>query len=315
MTIYFQHVGEQGGTRDFPRTIGTREKGLVNFSWHDIEDYLDELDPHDIQYLQNTLTDSEEDGFQIWGIPEGAKSVLSSLQIGDYLLLLYTVGAGGSFHYLGRVIGIPAEPLPTLSKILWGEPKFSLIVFLRGGLVDYTWYQFCDDFGYKQNWNPAGMTSRLSEEKMEASPFGNDASFARALLGNEIKIREGTVRTDNVMFDDVEADIEDEEGRRQLRRHLKVERSSKLIKAFKSKLKHYKCEICGFDFQKRYGGIGKDYIEAHHKKPVSEMKPGEKTKLSDLVAVCSNCHRMLHRESPPYKPEYLKDIVDKNRNR
>ena len=55
------------------------------------------------------------------------------------------------------------------------------------------------------------------------------------------------------------------------------------------------CEICGFSFVDKYGDIGKDFIEAHHIKPVSEMKEGESTNINDLVMVCSNCHSMIHR--------------------
>lgn len=58
------------------------------------------------------------------------------------------------------------------------------------------------------------------------------------------------------------------------------------------------CEACGFDFEKVYGERGKDFIECHHTKPVSELSPGEKTKLADLVMLCSNCHRIVHRRKP-----------------
>lgn len=55
------------------------------------------------------------------------------------------------------------------------------------------------------------------------------------------------------------------------------------------------CEVCGFDFYKTYGEIGKDFIEAHHRVPLSELDIESITKLEDLALVCSNCHRMLHR--------------------
>jgi len=47
-----------------------------------------------------------------------------------------------------------------------------------------------------------------------------------------------------------------------------------------------------------YGDHGDGFIECHHTKPVSELQVGEKTKLSDLALVCSNCHRMIHRKRP-----------------
>jgi putative restriction endonuclease len=95
-------------------------------------------------------------------------------------------------------------------------------------------------------------------------------------------------------FEDA-ADMEFSEGLAYLHVHLKRERSKELIKKFKNQLKHFKCSVCDFDFGTFYGSVGVGFIEAHHSTPLAKMKSGTKTKLSDLVAVCSNCHAMLHR--------------------
>jgi 5-methylcytosine-specific restriction enzyme A len=56
------------------------------------------------------------------------------------------------------------------------------------------------------------------------------------------------------------------------------------------------CQACGFDFEKTYGEIGKDYIEVHHIKPLSDGDgPVKVNAATDLICVCSNCHRMIHR--------------------
>lgn len=58
-----------------------------------------------------------------------------------------------------------------------------------------------------------------------------------------------------------------------------------------------KCIVCGFDFEKTYGDRGKGYIEIHHIKPLSSV--GEESNINpktDLVPICSNCHRMIHRK-------------------
>lgn len=99
----------------------------------------------------------------------------------------------------------------------------------------------------------------------------------------------------DVVQDEAEAEIEAAEGRRRLRVHLARERSRGLIKAFKASLPHFACEACGTDMGAVYGELGQGYIEAHHRRPVSEIVPGEVTKLSDLAALCPNCHRMIHR--------------------
>lgn len=74
----------------------------------------------------------------------------------------------------------------------------------------------------------------------------------------------------------------------------------------------YKCQVCGFDFEKEYGPIGKHFIEVHHIVPVSEM--GGSYRLDptrDLVPLCSNCHSMIHRRKPPFSVEELKEIRNK----
>lgn len=61
-----------------------------------------------------------------------------------------------------------------------------------------------------------------------------------------------------------------------------------------------------------YGGLGQGYIECHHKTPISQMSPGQKTKLSDLALVCANCHRMLHRGGERMTVEELRRIVTRH---
>jgi hypothetical protein len=98
------------------------------------------------------------------------------------------------------------------------------------------------------------------------------------------------------------------EGGRTLRLHESVERDPTLVAMFKAKLTSFECIVCAFDFEREYGQIGEAFIECHHTRPVSEMRPGERTDLADLAAVCSNCHRMLHRRSPMITVEQLRNM-------
>jgi predicted HNH restriction endonuclease len=104
-------------------------------------------------------------------------------------------------------------------------------------------------------------------------------------------------------------ELEWEEGERTLRLHQAIERKPGLVAAFKKSLTSFACVICAFDFEKQYGPLGKAFIECHHILPVAQMRPGEKTKLSDLRAVCSNCHRMLHKASPMLTIERLREML------
>ncbi|WP_081702961.1 HNH endonuclease [Desulfuromonas sp. TF] len=73
--------------------------------------------------------------------------------------------------------------------------------------------------------------------------------------------------------------------------------------------------ICGFNFEKSYGARGADFIEVHHIKPIhtyqQEQHVDPKT---DLITVCSNCHRMIHRDpSNILSIEVLKTILSDHR--
>ncbi|MFN8431754.1 MAG: HNH endonuclease [Spirosomataceae bacterium] len=69
------------------------------------------------------------------------------------------------------------------------------------------------------------------------------------------------------------------------------------------------CEVCGFSFVEKYGEVGLGYIEAHHTFPISELTEETQTKPEDIALVCSNCHRMLHRQRPWLSMEGLKGLL------
>lgn len=63
-------------------------------------------------------------------------------------------------------------------------------------------------------------------------------------------------------------------------------------------IKHHglNCMACGFNFGNIYGERGKDFIEVHHLKPLSTLEEAiEINPKTDLIPLCANCHRMVHR--------------------
>jgi predicted HNH restriction endonuclease len=105
------------------------------------------------------------------------------------------------------------------------------------------------------------------------------------------------------------------EGKLKEQLHKQRERNSSLIKIVKTEvLNQYgklECQCCGFDFEVKYGELGREFIEAHHTKPVSELhQDGEKTQKEDIALVCANCHRMLHRKRPWLKMNELKNLIN-----
>lgn len=97
--------------------------------------------------------------------------------------------------------------------------------------------------------------------------------------------------------------------RRRYRYHRSIERTSN------EKVKRilgYCCQACDFDFEKRYGEIGKGFIEAHHLTPLSELPEGKQASLnpkSDFAVLCANCHRMIHRAGAPRKLEEFRRLI------
>ena len=71
------------------------------------------------------------------------------------------------------------------------------------------------------------------------------------------------------------------------------------------------CEACDFDFANRYPRHGDGYIECHHIKPLSELRPGEETTPDDLALLCSNCHRMVHYRRPWLDMRGLNQVLNR----
>lgn len=77
----------------------------------------------------------------------------------------------------------------------------------------------------------------------------------------------------------------------------------------------YTCKICGFDFERKYGAIGRHFIHVHHIEQLS-LAGGAHVidPVHDLIPVCPNCHAMLHTEKPPLRPERLIEIIRENQH-
>jgi len=106
-----------------------------------------------------------------------------------------------------------------------------------------------------------------------------------------------------------------EEGKRELKKHYVRERNPNIVKEAKKRRLlqqgELRCDVCGFSFFERYGKRGRDFIEAHHKKPIAEMQQHEKTRIEDIALVCANCHRMIHKDMSHLTIEELKNIIVK----
>ena len=146
-----------------------------------------------------------------------------------------------------------------------------------------------------------GMQSGGALEKLIWAQYeGRKGDLVAA--ATEIRLAVETANEAEVEQLPVVTPYEGEEGGVIVRLHKRYERDPRLIAEKKRAAKaagELRCQVCGFDFERRYGELGADFIEVHHTRPIHTLKPGSKTKLADLATLCSNCHRMAHRRREP----------------
>lgn len=76
------------------------------------------------------------------------------------------------------------------------------------------------------------------------------------------------------------------------------------------------CMACGFDFEEVYGDLGRDFIEVHHCVGFRDLAQDQIVDVrTDMVTLCSNCHRMIHRKRTQILTlEELREILGKQVN-
>lgn len=97
-----------------------------------------------------------------------------------------------------------------------------------------------------------------------------------------------------------------------LKRTISVNTYERNPKARQKCIEHWKpiCSICDFDFEKKYGDLGKGFIHVHHLVPVSDIgRTYQVDPIKDLRPVCPNCHSILHKTNPPLTIEELKEEI------
>jgi predicted HNH restriction endonuclease len=110
--------------------------------------------------------------------------------------------------------------------------------------------------------------------------------------------------------------LEVSEGGRRLIQHYKIERNNSIIRKKKllaiKKNPNLNCFVCNFSFFQKYGEPGSGFIEAHHLNPLSSSDSARITSLDEIILVCSNCHRMLHRNNFSIDPESLRRLLEES---
>lgn len=160
------------------------------------------------------------------------------------------------------------------------------------------------------------VASRIAHGKELASKSFNAVEAKKYFEARGYTVRDRRKEAENVIASE-DDESEFPEGHRSFEYHRRLERDGKLPRKAKAKrlaeTGRLECEVCGIDFFATYGERGKGFIEAHHTKPVASLCGTEKTKISELAMVCSNCHRMLHRGSELMSISELRAVVSEQR--
>lgn len=164
------------------------------------------------------------------------------------------------------------------------------------------------------------MSSKIkSKDDIIAGPYGYISSKAIEAyirfyaLKHNIDLETITI-PDNTQTDE-DDDGEDEKNRiegrlteaRVLRRQRNRQARQQCLEA-----SGYKCYVCGFDFEKAYGEIGKGFLEVHHTKPMKTYDDEHPIPQSELCALCSNCHSIIHRKKEVLDVDKLKSYFEEN---
>lgn len=162
----------------------------------------------------------------------------------------------------------------------------------------------------KNNWEHFFNQYGMTEIKKEDFIFILDKGVESGL---PMKNQQYYAAEKEEITDELESVYVDKEGKKKLVYGYKYERNPKLRKQA-LKIHGYYCKVCNFNFESKYGEVGKEFIEIHHIRPLSEI--GEETVINpkdDLIPLCSNCHRMIHRKRKRMLSiEELREIIQRN---
>jgi 5-methylcytosine-specific restriction endonuclease McrA len=134
-----------------------------------------------------------------------------------------------------------------------------------------------------------------AEKLVRQTPIAMQVRARRHPTSKTVELLERLLSHNAEDIEQLERDSAVREGKQRKVTLSRRERSRKLRTHLLATRGHH-CEICGFDFVKRYGEFAKHCVEIHHLELMSSSgRQGRMTSLEDLIVVCPNCHRALHQ--------------------
>jgi 5-methylcytosine-specific restriction protein A len=306
MELFFHDVGLKGATRDFPKTVFNKiPVSLVEQIVPNTEKYKHEL----LEELKDKFPSGY---FNCWGVPSGASSVIRTLDVNDAMLLIKTTGNSGEIPVLAIIKVFHKYQMYELSIALWGEGRFPYIFFFETKLISLTWHKFKEDMGYASKFRPSGNVYRVRSDRLEKFNGVEGYLIDLGIQSDKYQDHQGSRFSKHKVRERTQQE-EYAEGTRIFKEYGFFSRNPELIKEAKA-FYGYTCQVCNFNYEKKYGELGISYIECHHLNPLSERPESEwdeniKTSIKDVRVLCANCHRMIHRKRPALTVEELQAII------
>lgn len=121
--------------------------------------------------------------FNCWGIPRRAEPSFLETQVGDLVLLVPSIGVHGGVQEIGVVKAKCPLECYEASRILWpdtpNERLFPYLFFFDTEIGSYEWFEFLDDLGIRETWNPRGWYRKIASSRF--AKWGGAKGFLGAL--------------------------------------------------------------------------------------------------------------------------------------
>ena len=247
------------------------------------------------------------------------KLITESVTSGFYCVYLFRADCSGVYLSLNQGIADKRDEhgLGVSRNILRDQARLFRNLLGEGTIVN-----FADQLDLKLDFIPKETTSRRLGLAYEAGNIVSKFYAGDKIPDNQLLIKdlEELLGIYATLFEKFSLDenaqesngIETEwfEDLTKYRMHRVTERNQKLSNRVKQ-LQGYICKACNFDFESRYGRIGKEFIEAHHTVPIASLNKAriKLDPIQDFTVLCSNCHRMIHRIKPTPTLEEFKKIL------
>jgi predicted HNH restriction endonuclease len=219
---------------------------------------------------------------------ERALEQFASIEVGDVVLI--PAGRGRNMVHIGIAVSAPGGGLGG-SAYYYHYDVAHGDWFENAHRVNVLWARQCD--GSATLFKIQGIQYRQKLSRLVAA---NSSAIAEAKKAGLLE------PANRIPLEPLDEDDAFPEGREVLVTHRMRERNPLVVRHKKVSVLEAQgrlaCEACGFDFEVDYGVHGAGYIECHHTLPISKYADGQTTTVDDLVLVCANCHRVLHRVRP-----------------